>query len=70
MTATCDAQDDICSQFSDDTITPYLILWDLVSYAAANDILVFPGRGAIPGSLVAYCLGITDVDPIKYNFFI
>ena len=45
----------------------YLILWDLVSYATANNIQMSPGCGAIPGSLVAYCLGITEVDPIKHN---
>lgn len=32
-----------------------------------NDILVGPGRGSAAGSLVAYCLGITEVDPLKYN---
>ena len=45
----------------------YLALGDIVSYAKSNDILISPGCGAIPGSLVAYCLGITDVDPMKYN---
>ena len=45
----------------------FLVLWDLVRYAKSKDILISPGCGAIPGSLVAYCLGITDVDPIKYD---
>ena len=45
----------------------YLVLWDLVNYAKSNDIWLSPGCGAIPGSLVAYSLDITDVDPIKYN---
>jgi len=45
----------------------YFLLWDLISYAKSKDILISPGCGAIPGSLVAYGLGITDVDPIKYG---
>ena len=48
----------------------YLILWDLVSYARLINIEMSPGCGAIPGSLVAYSLGITDVDPLKYNLLI
>lgn len=50
-------------QFSD----YFLIVWDFISYAKANNILVGPGRGSAAGSLVAYVLGITDVDPIKYG---
>ncbi|WP_106496929.1 DNA polymerase III subunit alpha [Lentibacillus sp. Marseille-P4043] len=50
-------------QFSD----YFLIVWDFVAYAKANHIMVGPGRGSAAGSLVAYVLGITDVDPIKYN---
>lgn len=45
----------------------FLIVYDFVKYAKKNDILVGPGRGSAPGSLVAYCLGITDIDPIKYD---
>lgn len=45
----------------------FLIVWDYVNYAKSNDIAVGPGRGSAAGSLVSYCLGITDVDPIKYN---
>ena len=45
----------------------FLIVWDYVKYAKQNGILVGPGRGSAAGSLVSYCLGITDVDPIKYN---
>lgn len=45
----------------------FLIVWDFVSYAKDNEILVGPGRGSAAGSLVAYLLGITNVDPIKYN---
>ncbi len=45
----------------------FLIVWDYVKYAKENDILVGPGRGSAAGSLVAYCLGITTIDPIKYN---
>ena len=45
----------------------YLIVWDYVRYARENDIMVGPGRGSGAGSLVAYSIGITDIDPIKYN---
>jgi DNA polymerase-3 subunit alpha len=45
----------------------YLIVWDYVRFAKDNDIMVGPGRGSGAGSLVAYCLGITNIDPLKYN---
>jgi len=45
----------------------FLIVWDFINFAVKNDIPVGPGRGSAAGSLVAYCLGITDVDPIKYG---
>ncbi|MDX8046703.1 DNA polymerase III subunit alpha [Gracilibacillus sp. S3-1-1] len=45
----------------------FLIVWDFVQYAKDNQIMVGPGRGSAAGSLVAYLLGITDVDPIQYN---
>ncbi|HOE56850.1 MAG TPA: DNA polymerase III subunit alpha, partial [Bacillota bacterium] len=45
----------------------YLIVWDYVKFAKDNGIMVGPGRGSGAGSLVAYCLGITNIDPIKYN---
>ena len=45
----------------------FLIVYDYVLYAKKNDILVGAGRGSAAGSLVSYTLGITDVDPIKYN---
>ena len=45
----------------------YLIVWDFIKYAKDNGIPVGPGRGSGAGSLAAYCIGITDVDPIKYN---
>ena len=45
----------------------FLIVWDFVRYAKENSIPVGPGRGSAAGSLVAYCLEITDVDPIQYN---
>lgn len=45
----------------------YLIVWDFVNYAKKNDIPVGPGRGSGAGSLAAYCIGITDIDPLKYN---
>jgi DNA-directed DNA polymerase III (polc) len=45
----------------------YLIVWDFIYYAKTHGIPVGPGRGSGVGSLVAYAIGITDVDPIKYN---
>lgn len=45
----------------------YLIVNDFVQYAKSNGIPVGPGRGSGAGSLCAYCIGITEVDPIKYN---
>ncbi|MCL4474862.1 MAG: DNA polymerase III subunit alpha [Nitrospirae bacterium] len=45
----------------------FLIVWDFIHYARKNSIPVGPGRGSAAGSLVAYCLGITEIDPIKYN---
>jgi len=45
----------------------YLIVADFVSFAKSRDIPVGPGRGSGAGSLAAYCIGITDVDPMKYN---
>ena len=45
----------------------FLIVWDFIKYAKDNGIMVGPGRGSAAGSLVAYCLGITNIDPIKYN---
>ena len=45
----------------------FLIVYDYVLYAKKHDILVGAGRGSAAGSLVSYTLGITDVDPIKYN---
>jgi DNA polymerase-3 subunit alpha len=45
----------------------FLIVWDFIKYARDRDIPVGPGRGSAVGSLVAYCLAITDLDPLKYN---
>jgi DNA polymerase-3 subunit alpha len=45
----------------------FLIVWDFVRYAKENQIPVGPGRGSAAGSLVAYCLEITDVDPLQYD---
>lgn len=45
----------------------FLIVWDFIKYAKKNEILVGPGRGSAAGSLVSYCLGITEIDPLKYN---
>lgn len=45
----------------------FLIVWEFIKYAVEKGIPVGPGRGSAAGSLVAYCLGITDVDPIQYD---
>ena len=45
----------------------FLIVWDFINYAKENDIPVGPGRGSAAGSIVAYCLKITNIDPIRYN---
>jgi DNA polymerase-3 subunit alpha len=45
----------------------FLIVWDFVKYAKENGIAVGPGRGSAAGSLVAYTLNITDVDPLRYD---
>lgn len=45
----------------------YLIVWDFISYAKSQGIPVGPGRGSGAGSLCAYCIGITGIDPLKYN---
>jgi DNA polymerase III subunit alpha len=45
----------------------FLIVWDFIHFAKTNGIGVGPGRGSAAGSLVAYCLEITDIDPIKYD---
>lgn len=45
----------------------FLVVYDFIKFAKKNGILVGPGRGSAAGSLVAYALGITDIDPIQYN---
>ena len=45
----------------------FLIVWDFIRYAREHDIIVGPGRGSAAGSLVSYTLGITQLDPIRYN---
>jgi DNA polymerase-3 subunit alpha len=45
----------------------FLIVQDVVRWARENRIVVGPGRGSVGGSLVAYCLGITNIDPLRYN---
>ncbi len=45
----------------------YLIVWDFVRYAKKAGIPVGPGRGSGAGSLCAYCMGITDIDPLRFN---
>ena len=45
----------------------FLIVWDYINFAKTHDIPVGPGRGSGAGSIVAYAIGITDIDPLKYN---
>lgn len=45
----------------------FLIVWDFIKYARDHDISVGPGRGSAAGSIVSYCLGITNIDPIRYQ---
>lgn len=45
----------------------FLIVWDFINYARSQDIPVGPGRGSAAGSIVSYCLHITNIDPIKYS---
>ena len=45
----------------------FLIVWDFINYAKTNGIIVGPGRGSAAGSIVAYTLAITDIDPLKYD---
>jgi DNA polymerase-3 subunit alpha len=52
---------DLCSYF--------LILWDICNWCREKDIMIGPGRGSVCGSLVAYCLNITSVDPLKYQLY-
>lgn len=45
----------------------FLIVWDFIHFAKSHDIIVGPGRGSAAGSIVSYCLEITDIDPVRYN---
>ena len=45
----------------------FLIIWDLIKFAKANHVPVGPGRGSAAGSIISYLLGVTDIDPLKYN---
>lgn len=47
----------------------FLIIYDIILFSVRNDILVGPGRGSSVGCLVAYCLGITQIDPVKNNLY-
>jgi len=47
----------------------FLIVWDFIKFAKDNGIMVGPGRGSAAGSLVSYCLNITEVDPIRFSLF-
>ncbi|MCP4648730.1 MAG: DNA polymerase III subunit alpha [PVC group bacterium] len=50
-----------------DFVRYFLIVWELIEWCKKNDIFISPGRGSSAGSLVCYLIGITGVDPIKYN---
>ena len=45
----------------------FLIVWDIVKFAREKEIAVGPGRGSAAGSIVSYCLGITDIDPLRFG---
>ena len=45
----------------------FLIVWDFINYARSQNIMVGPGRGSAAGSIVSYALGITNIDPVRYN---
>src|SRR5262249_15007653 len=45
----------------------FLVVWDFIHFAKQRGIAVGPGRGSAAGSLVAYCLGITNIDPLRYG---
>lgn len=45
----------------------FIIVWDFIHFARSRGIYVGPGRGSAAGSMIAYCMGITDLDPIKYK---
>lgn len=48
-------------------VSYFLIVWDFIRFARENGIPVGPGRGSAAGSIVSYCLGITDIDPLRYG---
>lgn len=45
----------------------FIIVWDFINFARKNNVYVGPGRGSAAGSLLAFCIGITDMDPIRFN---
>lgn len=45
----------------------FLIVWDLINWCRKHDIMCGPGRGSVGGSLIAYCIGITQIDPIEHD---
>ena len=58
---------ELCTIKSMGYVEYFLIVWDFINYAKSNGIMVGPGRGSAAGSIVSYCLKITDIDPIKYG---
>lgn len=60
-------EDELCMIRDMGYVDYFLIVWDFVKFAHDNNIAVGPGRGSAAGSVAAYCLDITDVDPIEYG---
>ena len=48
-------------------VSYFIIVYDYINFARSHNIYVGPGRGSAAGSLLAYCIGMTDLDPIKLN---
>ena len=61
------AEYELCTINEMGLINHFLIVWDIINFAETNDIPVGPGRGSIVGSIVAYAIGITKVNPLKYG---
>ena len=59
--------EEMCLLIEKGFIRYFLIVWEIISWCEKNRITVGPGRGSAAGSLISYCLGITQVDPIEFN---
>ena len=65
---TCDRLDHELKIMNDSGFASYfIVVWDFINWSREHNIPVGPGRGSAAGSLVAYCLGITNIDPLKYD---